>query len=125
MSAAVVIIVAAVLSTAELCADPLQGGRGEPDFCRLGAPERIDTPFFSVVAGSEVLIGIDQAGRRILIQFSIRQNQAGLLIQAIPRAQISLLKSTYPGVRQYLAGQLKCQLRDLGDTSWEWCVENE
>jgi hypothetical protein len=125
MSAAVAIIVASVLSTAELCADPVQGGRGEPDFCRISAPERIDTPFFSVVADSEMLIGVDQAGRRILIQFSINQNQAGLLIHAIPRAELSKLEKAYAGVRLYLTGKLRCQPRELGDTAWEWCVEND
>lgn len=125
MSTVIAIILAGVLSTAEFCANPIAGGRGEPDWCRLSVSERIDTPYFALVVGSEVLIGVDQNGRRISIQFSTHQNQAGLFIQAIPLEEVSRIRDSVAGVRQYLAGQLSCRPQMLGGIRWERCVPDQ
>jgi hypothetical protein len=61
-----------------------------------------------------------------MIQFSPRQNQAGLLIQAIPLDEVSSVRSSLSGVHQYLSGQLSCEPRNLGaEIQWEWCVPDE
>jgi hypothetical protein len=126
MPALIAVMLAGAISTAEFCAEPIAGGREEPDFCRVSTPQRIDTPFFAIVVDSDVLIGVDQNGRRIMIQFSPRQNQAGLLIQAIPLDEVASVRKSLSGVHQYLSGQLSCERRTLGaQLQWEWCVPDE
>jgi hypothetical protein len=122
MPATAVIFLVGALSTAEICAAPIVGGRGEPDFCRLNGPQRIDTPFLAVTVDSDVLIGVDQGGRRISIQFSARQNQAGLLIQAIPLAEVQSAANSLSGLKQYLAGRLSCEAHAFAQIGWQRCV---
>ena len=65
----------AVLATAEICAKPMEGGVGEPQFCRLAANREISTPYFTITVESEFLVGVHNQGRRLQIQSSIRQSQ--------------------------------------------------
>jgi hypothetical protein len=61
-----------------------------------------------------------------MIQFSPRQNQAGLLIQAIPLDQLASVRSSLSGVHLYLSGELSCEPRALGaQIQWERCVPDQ
>jgi hypothetical protein len=77
------LLLAAVLATAELCAQPIEGGVSEPQFCRVDASEEIATPFFSIVVEPDFLVGVDREGRRLLIQSILFKNQDQLTVEAL------------------------------------------
>ena len=70
-----------VLSTADFCDAPIEGGVGEPQFCVLSGPQEITTPYFSVEVMPGVLVGVYDSGRRFRSQASIRQSQIGVDIE--------------------------------------------
>lgn len=74
-------LVAAVLATAEFCAEPIDGGVGEPQFCSVSTPQEISTPFFSITVEADFLVGVDHQGRRLQIRSTLRQSQDYLLIE--------------------------------------------
>ena len=73
----------AVVATSEFCAAPLPGGVGEPLFCRLDQPTRVETPYFSVLIEPEFLVGVHREGGRLVAQSSIPQAQDWFEIEVI------------------------------------------
>ncbi len=78
-----------VLSTSDICDDPLQGGRGEPFFCVITEAQFIRTPYLSLEIHPHVLVGVDRKGARIFMQDNVPQNMIGLEIQAFPLDELS------------------------------------
>lgn len=76
------LIAMAALATAEFCAEPIDGGRGEPQFCRFEHLQTIYTPYFSVDVHPALLAGVDQGGRRLVAQASLRQSPVTFSILA-------------------------------------------
>lgn len=76
------LITMAALATAEFCAEPIEGGRGEPQFCRFDQVQTIYTPWFSVDVHPALLAGLDQSGRRLVAQASLRQSTVSFSILA-------------------------------------------
>jgi hypothetical protein len=87
MDPGVQVLALAVLTTAEFCAEPIDGGVDEPQFCRMTSNQQISTPFFSVVVESGFLVGVDDGGRKLQIQSSIRQSMDVMTIQRFEGAQ--------------------------------------
>jgi hypothetical protein len=83
MEPAIQLLAIAALATAEICADPVAGGAGEPEFCRIVSRQAIATPFFSIVVEPEFLVGVDREGRRLLAQSSVRHGQSHLTVEVI------------------------------------------
>jgi len=81
------LITTVVLSSADLCDDPMPGGVGEPPFCVFTEPTRIQTPYFSFEAQPGPLVGVDEGGGRVVIEGSIRQSPVGLRIGSHPLDQ--------------------------------------
>ena len=75
------ITAAAILATAEFCANPIDGGVGEPQFCRLDAVQEISTPYFSITVEPEFLVGVGNQGRHLQIQPSLWQSPAVLTVK--------------------------------------------
>lgn len=88
MDISIQLLVAAVLATAEFCAEPMDGGVGESQFCLIAASQEISTPFFSITVEPNFLVGVHQEGRRLQVQSSIRQNQDGLIVEAVADSKI-------------------------------------
>lgn len=82
--AIVLAIFLATLTSADMCEKPVAGGVGEPRFCRFYEATVISTPFFSFVAEPDLLVGIHRGGTRAVVEASIRQSPAGLVIEAYP-----------------------------------------
>lgn len=80
------LLVAAVAATAEFCVNPIDGGVGEPDLCRLDASQEIETPFFSITVEPEFLVGVDRDGRRMLLTPSYRQSPVNMQIEVVDGA---------------------------------------
>lgn len=76
------IIAMAALATAEFCAEPLEGGRGEPQFCRFEQVQTVYTPWFSVDVLPALFAGVDQSGRRLMAQATLRQSPVAFSILA-------------------------------------------
>ena len=51
-------LVVAALATAEFCAKPIDGGVGEPEFCRIYERQEISTPYFSIVVKPDFIVGV-------------------------------------------------------------------
>ena len=77
------LLVASVLATAEFCAHPVEGGVGEPQFCRLEARQEIATPYFSIVVEADFHVGVDREGRRLLVQSTVFKNLDHLSIEVL------------------------------------------
>ncbi len=77
------LLVAAVLTTAEFCAEPFDGGVEEPQFCRVTSPLELSTPFFTITVEPDFLVGIDRDGRRLRIQSTLWQSQDYLQIEVL------------------------------------------
>jgi hypothetical protein len=118
-------VMTGVLATADFCAAPIDGGPANPLYCRLSTAQRIETPFLSLEVDARFLIGVDKDGRRVMIGLSQHQNQAGLVIEIIPLSELANTQASDWNVKQYLGGQLACEPRVLGHTTWEWCVESD
>jgi len=88
MAAGTLVILAAAIVTADFCASPIDGGAREPQFCRLASPQVVSTPYFSVTVGPEFLVGIDRAGRRMMLEATLRQSLAGLTIEMLEGAEL-------------------------------------
>ena len=86
------LLAVAVLATAEFCADPIEGGVGEPQFCRITAGQEISTPYFSISVEPGFLVGVHHEGSKLQIQSSIRQSMDVLSVERAegPGPQISL-----------------------------------
>lgn len=76
------LIAMAALATAEFCAEPIEGGRGEPQFCRFDQVQTIYTPWFSVDVHPALLAGVDQSGRRLVARAPLRQGTVSFSILA-------------------------------------------
>ncbi|HEU0223964.1 MAG TPA: hypothetical protein VFR29_00850 [Steroidobacteraceae bacterium] len=76
------IIAMAALATAEFCAEPIEGGLGEPQFCRFEHVQTIHTPWFSVDVPPALLAGVDQSGRRLMALATLRQSAVSVSILA-------------------------------------------
>ena len=81
MGPTTLLVAAVVLATAEFCAEPLDGGVEEPQFCRVTSPLELSTPFFTITVEPHFLVGIDRGGRRLQVQSSLWQSQDYLLIE--------------------------------------------
>ena len=77
------VAVAAVLATAEFCVQPVEGGVGDPLFCRMTTSQEVSTPYFSIVVEAGFFVGVDREGRRILVQSSVFKNHDTLTIEAL------------------------------------------
>lgn len=77
------LLVTAVLATAEICPQPMEGGVGAPLVCHLAEPQEISTPYFSIVVEADFFVGVDREGRRLLLQSTQFNNQAALAIEAL------------------------------------------
>jgi len=75
------ILLFAVLASAEICAAPLKGGVGDPQFCRVERAQEIETPFFTVVVEPELLVGVDREGRRLRVQPTLLKEAAQFTIE--------------------------------------------
>ncbi len=108
------------LTKADLCKDLVrEPGRSEEyGECRLASPTRIDTPYFSVSLDSRFSVTLDHGGRLMHVGFSQHQNQAGLLIWAIPNDDIKAAEQEAQGLWKYYPGMLNCERRSLKDASW-------
>ena len=67
------LVLAAVIATAEFCPEPIDGGMGEPQFCRITSRQEISTPYFSIVVEPEFRAGVHDQGRKVQIQSTVRQ----------------------------------------------------
>jgi hypothetical protein len=90
MELGVQVLALAVLATAEFCAEPIDGGVGEPQFCRITSNQEVSTPFFSIVVESGFLVGIHHNGRKLQIQSSIRQSMDVLTVERVEGAQLPI-----------------------------------
>ena len=119
---------AVALSTADICDNPVKEPSRPEDYgqCRLSAPRRVETPYFSIALDSRFLVTLDQAGRRMGIGFSQHQNMAGLSILVFPNEKLRApeIQHDASALWLYTNGNLKCESRILGDTSWSWCVQD-
>jgi len=77
------------LQSADICAEPVEGGVGEPMFCQVEPELRVETPYFSIDTDPEFLVGLDSGGQRIRMQGSIRQEQAVLEIKVTSLAEFA------------------------------------
>lgn len=80
------VLAAAVLATADFCAAPIDGGVGEPQFCRLDSTQEIDTPFFSISVEPDFLVGVGREGRYVQIQPTLWQSPSVLTIERVEGA---------------------------------------
>lgn len=80
----------AVLATAEFCAEPIDGGVGEPQFCRITSNQKVSTPFFSIVVEPGFLVGVHHEGRKLQIQSSIRQSMDVLTVERVEGEQLPI-----------------------------------
>jgi hypothetical protein len=122
MEIASIVVASMVLSTADLCANPIEGGVGEPQFCRLDASQQIDTPLLSLVVDSTFLVGVDRSGRRLWARPSLSQSQVHVILEAVPIGETA--RADVPQIDQYLKGELSCSPKVLGATTWDWCKGN-
>jgi hypothetical protein len=83
MDTAAQLLALAILATAEMCAEPLEGGVGDPQFCRIEVLQEISTPFFTITVEPHFLVGVHHHGRRLQIQSSIRQEQDKLIVEVL------------------------------------------
>jgi hypothetical protein len=81
MEPTIQLLVAAVLATAEFCAEPIDGDVGEPQFCRVASPLELSTPFFTISVEPHFLVGIDRDGRRLQVRSSLSRSQDYLLVE--------------------------------------------
>jgi hypothetical protein len=122
MSFATVAVASAVLATADFCANPIEGGVGEPQFCRLTAAQQIDTPIFSLTVDPTFLVGIDRRGRRLVLQPSLWQSQVSVYIEALSSVDRSGVHAST--IRRHAEGKLACSLKTVGGATWDHCTEN-
>jgi hypothetical protein len=85
------------LATAEFCTEPLDGGVGDPQFCRITSRQEITTPYFSVVVEPNFLVGVHEQGRKLRIQSSIREEMDGMSVEVVEGSQ-SPLSSECPEI---------------------------
>jgi hypothetical protein len=104
------LLVAAVLATAEICAEPFDGGVEDPQFCRVTSPLEISTPYFSITVEPNFLVAVDRQGRRLQIQSTLWQNQDYLRIQVDVEA-----------VSSHLGGCAEIETWVEDDVSWQDC----
>lgn len=84
METVVYLTFAAVLSTAELCMNPLPGDSSQPDLCLIESTHQVSTPFFSVTVEPGFFVGVDREGRRMVVTAATRQSQAEMEIEVLP-----------------------------------------
>jgi len=88
MDLGVQVLALTVLATAEFCAEPIEGGVDEPQFCRITSNQEVSTPFFSIVIEPGFLVGVHFEGRKLQIQSSIRQSMDILTIERVEGVQL-------------------------------------
>lgn len=77
------LLLAAVMATAEICARPVDGGVGEPQYCRLEFAQEIATPHFSLFVEPGFYVGVDRHGRRLRLQSTVFKNLDHLSIEVM------------------------------------------
>ena len=106
------LLMAAVLTTAEFCDQPIEGGVGEPQFCRLTTNQEISTPYFSVVAESGFFVGVNREGRRMQVQSTLFKNQDMLTIEVLEGSSLPMW-SDCPTVNEF----------SVDGVAWQDCHE--
>ena len=76
-----------VLQSIDICAEPMAGGVGEPDFCALSKSTTIKTPYFSFTAAAKSFVGIDRDGNRAIVQPTVFKNLIQLSIETHPLSE--------------------------------------
>ena len=77
------LVIAAALVTADLCAKPIEGGVGDPQFCSIATAREVSTPYFSIVVEAGFFVGLHREGRRLQVQSTIFKNQDTLTIEVL------------------------------------------
>ena len=88
MELGIQLLALSVLATAEFCAEPIDGGVGEPQFCRITSHQEVSTPYFSIVVEPDFLVGVHHEGRKLQIQSSIWQSMDVLTVERVEGAQL-------------------------------------
>ena len=83
MALGIPLLLGAALATAEFCAEPFNGGVGEPQFCRITQRQEISTPYFSMFVEPDFIAGIHHEGNRIQVQSTLWQSPNELSIERI------------------------------------------
>jgi len=83
MGTGISLIAAFVLTTADFCSDPFDGGVGEPQFCTLTAAQEISTPYFSVIVEPGFIVGVHKQGRRFQAQSTLWGSPNALTVERI------------------------------------------
>lgn len=118
------LIAMAALATAEFCAEPIEGGRGEPQFCRFEQTQTVYTPYFSVEVQPPFLAGVDQSGRRLVARASLRHSPVSFSILAsemrawsgcpVEESEIAIGGITWSLCDESSAGQVQRKLTAQG-----------
>ena len=93
MELAVHLLALSVLSTADFCAAPIEGGVGEPQFCRTTSHLEIATPYFSIVVEPGFLVGVHDQGRKTQIQSSPRQSMDVMTLERFEGSQFPVFRA--------------------------------
>ena len=88
-------------TSGEICESPIEGGVGEPSFCRVEPEVRIETPYFSIDTHPMYLVGVDSDGARLFMQESIRQEQATLRIRVVNPSPIETEPNRWRGCSEF------------------------
>lgn len=83
------LLITAALGTADLCAAPLDGDVGDPQYCHLKEKQKIETPFFSVLVEPDLFVGVDREGRRLRVQPTLLREQARFTIEVLDDLDMS------------------------------------
>jgi hypothetical protein len=83
MELGVHLLILAALTTAEFCAEPVDGGVGEPQFCRITSSQEISTPYFSIVVEPNFLVGVHDQGRKLQVQSTMRQSMDVMTVEVV------------------------------------------
>ncbi len=88
MELGVQLLALAVLSTAEFCAGPIEGGAEDPQFCRMATSQEVSTPYFSIVVEPGFLVGVNRQGRKLRVQSSLWQTMDVLTVERVEGSQL-------------------------------------
>ena len=77
------LVIAAALVTADFCADPIEGGVGDPQFCSFAIAREVSTPYFSIVVEAGFLVGLNREGRKLQVQSILFKNHDTLTIEVL------------------------------------------
>ena len=112
------LLTSTVLSTLDLCAKPIQGGRRDPQFYRFPVETIVHTPYFSITVEPNMLVGVYDSGRRMNIQNITRQDQIHLRIDvytAERESEICLRFLHYCQIEELTDRWVICDRPNIGD----------